>query len=64
MQLGMGTSPILMDNQCFWNMRGLNNPRKQKEVMRIFHENNVGLCGLVEIKLKNKNVGLVMQSMF
>lgn len=39
-------------------------PRKQKEIMRFLHENNVGICELVETKLKAKNTGNLLNNMF
>lgn len=53
-----------MDNLCVWNVRGINSPRKQKDVLRLLHENKVGLCGLVEKKIKIQNAGLVIQNTF
>lgn len=47
-----------------WNVRGFNNPRKQKDVLGLIHENKVGLCGLVETKIQPKNARNVIQNMF
>ncbi|XP_074315441.1 uncharacterized protein LOC141651640 [Silene latifolia] len=36
----------------FWNIRGINNPSKQKHVKWFLHTNHVGLFGLLETKVK------------
>jgi len=41
---------------CSWNIRGLNGPNKQEDVKIFLHEKNIGLVGLLEIKVKEKNV--------
>ncbi|KAK9713611.1 hypothetical protein RND81_06G039400 [Saponaria officinalis] len=50
-----------MDNFLFWNVRGLNSPNKQKDLRWHLHKNNIGLCGVVETKVRisffNKVVG-------
>lgn len=61
---GGGTPLTPMDKICIWNVRGLNSPRKQKEILRTFHENKIGLCGLIETKWKGSKAGLAIQSMF
>ncbi|XP_074315296.1 uncharacterized protein LOC141651483 [Silene latifolia] len=44
-----------MGSCCLWNIRGMNNPSKQKEIKRLLGQNNVGLCGLLETKIKVNN---------
>ncbi len=36
----------------FWNMRGLNDPLKQKGVRSFVNKNNLSIIGLVEHKIK------------
>lgn len=43
---------VIMHNLCIWNVRGINIPKKQKDVARVLHMNKVALCGLVETKIK------------
>ena len=45
-----------MDNVVAWNIRGLNWPHKQVDVSIFLHSNKVGLIGLLETKVKEKNV--------
>ncbi|XP_074278320.1 uncharacterized protein LOC141601913 [Silene latifolia] len=44
-----------MDNIGFWNIRGLNKLHKQSEIKRFLSQNNVGLFGLLETKVKSSN---------
>lgn len=53
--------PILMDNITCWNIRGLNGPRKQKDVLSFCRKNKVGLLGLVETKVRLCNYDKVAQ---
>ena len=46
----------LMANVICWNIRGLNWPTKQDDVNIFLHSNKVGMIGLLEIKIKLKNV--------
>ncbi|XP_074278168.1 uncharacterized protein LOC141601764 [Silene latifolia] len=41
-----------MDNIGCWNVRGMNKVAKQLEIKRFLYQNNVGLYGLVETKIK------------
>ncbi|XP_019266559.1 PREDICTED: uncharacterized protein LOC109243992 [Nicotiana attenuata] len=50
--VGVGETPILMDNIGFWNTRGLNNPAKQREIQIFMHNARVGVFGLLETKVK------------
>jgi len=45
-----------MTRICSWNIRGLNWPNKQEDVKLFLHEKNIGLVGLLETKVKEKNV--------
>ena len=38
-----------------WNIRGLNDPRKQVEVRRFILEHHVSLMGVVETKVRHQN---------
>ncbi|XP_074300092.1 uncharacterized protein LOC141631303 [Silene latifolia] len=44
-----------MDRCCVWNVRGMNNPTKQQEIKRSLLLNKVGLCGLLETKIRSSN---------
>ncbi|XP_074305396.1 uncharacterized protein LOC141640524 [Silene latifolia] len=39
----------------FWNIRGMNSSKKQYEIKRFLSQNNVGLFGLLETKIKANN---------
>ncbi|KAL9237031.1 hypothetical protein vseg_011621 [Gypsophila vaccaria] len=43
-----------MDKIGFWNIRGMNRSRKRKEINIFLKNNEVGLFGLLETKIKNK----------
>ncbi|KAJ8419453.1 hypothetical protein Cgig2_030899 [Carnegiea gigantea] len=53
-----------MDNLTSWNVRGLNWPNKQAEVKLFLQSNKVGLVGLLETKVKVKNIEKVAASIF
>lgn len=40
---------------CSWNVRGLNDPRKCREVNKFLHINNIKIVALVETKVKSQN---------
>lgn len=42
-------------NLGFWNIRGLNDPLKQKEVKCFVHKNKLSIVGLLEHKIKEGN---------
>ncbi|XP_074288393.1 uncharacterized protein LOC141613556 [Silene latifolia] len=44
-----------MDGCGAWNIRGLNNPAKQKKIRRFLLQNKVGLFGLVETKIRSSS---------
>lgn len=48
----VGVIPLPMDNIGFWNTKGLNKPKKHKEVHLFLHNAKVGLFGLLETKIK------------
>ncbi|KAI8530640.1 hypothetical protein RHMOL_Rhmol11G0075300 [Rhododendron molle] len=39
-----------------WNIRGLNNPLKQKEVRSLIVSQRLGLCGVFEAKVRKTNL--------
>ncbi|KAL9239245.1 hypothetical protein vseg_013585 [Gypsophila vaccaria] len=45
-----------MDRIGFWNIRGMNKVKKQKEINYFLQNNDVGLFGLLETKIKNNNL--------
>ena len=47
-----------------WNIRGLNWPNKQEDVTIFLHEKNIGLAGLLETKVKEKNVDKIASKIF
>lgn len=47
-----------------WNMRGLNDPIKQKEVTSFVRKNNMSLFGLLEHKIKDAKLSKIIDSMF
>ena len=53
-----------MDRICSWNIRGVNWPNKQEDVKIFLHEKYIGLVGLLETKVKEKNVDLVANKLF
>ena len=53
-----------MDNVVAWNIRGLNWPNKQVDVHIFLQTNKLGLIGLLETKVKEKNVEKVATHVF
>lgn len=49
---GIELSPLEVDNILRWNVRGLNAPNKQREVVLLCEHENIGLAALLEIKVK------------
>lgn len=43
---------------CWWNVRGLNDPLKVREVKRLLNKQCVYVCGLFETRVKEKNLNL------
>jgi len=44
---------------CCWNVRGLNSPLKQHEVVSLMKKNKLDICGLVETKLSSSAVSFM-----
>ena len=53
-----------MSRLCSWNIRGLNWPNKQEDIKIFLHEKNIALVGLLETKVKEKNVEKVAKNIF
>ena len=45
-----------MINIGFWNVRGMNTLTKQFEINKMLSQNNVGLFGLLETRIKRNNL--------
>ncbi|XP_074313799.1 uncharacterized protein LOC141648993 [Silene latifolia] len=45
----------------FWNVRGINNVNKQKEVRYFLHNNNIGVFGLLETRVRVNSINKVHQ---
>ena len=45
-----------MDKILCWNVRGLNNINKQKDVQQSIQKLNFGVVSLIETKIKNHNM--------
>lgn len=56
--------PLVMNNVCVWNVRGINSSRKQQQVLRVLQMNNVAFYGLVEMKIRTKNYPTISQNLF
>ncbi|XP_074314795.1 uncharacterized protein LOC141650879 [Silene latifolia] len=52
-----------MDNIGSWNVRGMNKLTKQLEIKRFLYNNNVGLFGLVEHKIKDLDCSKVLNNL-
>jgi len=53
-----------MDRICNWNIRGLNWPNKQEDVMIFLHEKKIRFIGLLETKVKETKVDKIAQNIF
>ena len=53
-----------MDRICSWNIRGLNQPNKQEDIKIFLSNKHIGLVGLLEIKVKERNVEKVANRLF
>ncbi|XP_048496446.1 uncharacterized protein LOC125495695 [Beta vulgaris subsp. vulgaris] len=53
-----------MDRVLAWNVRGVNNPKKQQEVKAFLHKHVVGLVGLLETKVKAIHLGDLYHKVF
>jgi len=54
----------LMAKICSWNIRGLNWPNTQEDIKLFLHEKNIGFVGLLETKVKERNIEKVAQNIF
>ena len=52
-----------MSQVASWNMRGLNWPNKQEDVKLFLHQNNIGLVGLIETKIRRQNVDTIASTL-
>lgn len=46
-----------------WNVRGMNNPVKTKEVRDFLEVNNISVMGLLETKIKRQNAGKLQKKL-
>ncbi|RAL52409.1 hypothetical protein DM860_007266 [Cuscuta australis] len=46
-----------------WNIRGLNTPLKQKEVLNLIHKYNLSVLGILETKVKKDNISSVKENL-
>ena len=53
-----------MDSIVSWNIRGLNWPNKQVDVQFFLNNRHIGMIGLLETKVKEKNVNKVAGKTF
>lgn len=47
-------------NILVWNVRGLNSPSRLEDVKKLVEESRVGIAGLVETKVKEKNTSFIL----
>lgn len=58
--MGFKFQTLLMNLKAFsWNVRGLNNDPSQKQVIDLLRDGNFSFCGLLETKVKKKNLSKV-----
>ena len=50
-----------MINLCTWNVRGLNDPQKAREIKKFIEINKLQMVGLVETKVRPHNSGKVQK---
>lgn len=55
------TLPLMINFAC-WNIRGLNDPLKQKEIRSLTCNNKLDVIGIVETKVKYKNAASISRS--
>ncbi|XP_062114319.1 uncharacterized protein LOC133825382 [Humulus lupulus] len=55
---------FVMDRIMAWNIRGLNNPKKQVEIKQLIWNMKIGLVGLLETMVKTQKLGEVYIRMF
>ncbi|XP_060195300.1 uncharacterized protein LOC132624555 [Lycium barbarum] len=61
---GLKITPQGMVKMLSCNVRGLNGLNKQKEVRLLCNEQEVGLVGLLETRIKTNKVNMIVDSMF
>lgn len=49
---------------CTWNVRGINHPFKQKEVILFLKNHNIDVFGYLEIKIKKRKAKMVLLKIF
>ncbi|KAG5547462.1 hypothetical protein RHGRI_013228 [Rhododendron griersonianum] len=47
-----------------WNIRGLNSPLKQKEIFSFVQSQRLGLCGIVETKVRREHMSSTVSHCF
>lgn len=53
-----------MDSMMNWNVRGLNSLNKQKEAKLLCNEEQIGLVGFLETKIKVNKIDQIATQMF
>ena len=53
-----------MDRVCSWNVRGLNWLNKQEDIKIFLQEKRIGIIGLLETKVKERNVDKIAARLF
>jgi len=56
----MGRAHPQMDKIVSWNVRGMNGPNKQEDLKIFLYQQQVGLIGFLETKVKLQNITQVM----
>lgn len=46
-------------NIICWNVRGMNDPSRERDVHELLVEHKIGIVGLLETKVKQSNVGRI-----
>ena len=49
-----------MDSILSWNVRGMNAPNKQEDILLFLQKHRVGMIGFLETKVQNSNIDAVM----
>ena len=49
-----------MDSILIWNVRGMNAPNKQEDIILFLQKHRVGMIGFLETKVQNSNIDAVM----
>ena len=53
-----------MDRILVWNVRGVNNQCKHRDIKELMNLKKPGLVSLLETKVKNKDMGKLYTSLF